>query len=83
MNAQDALDKGQKKLHRIMKGLEVLAGEAGVFADEICRQGDNATSAKIRAMEADLKKAAGFATDAYSKGRALDVGGVTARSGDK
>lgn len=83
MNAQDALDQGQSKLRRIVKGLDALMQEADTFADELCAQGDNATSAGVRAIAGDLRKAGGYATDAYAKGRALVVDGAIARSGDK
>ena len=83
MTDQEALDAGQKKLHRIMQGLAKLSKQASEYADQMCKGGDNSNSAALRAMEADLLAAQASATSAYAKGRELNVGGAIARSGDK
>jgi hypothetical protein len=80
---QDALEKGQKVLHRATGMLAKLAAEAGERADDMCRGGDNDASAAVRAMQADLLAAQSKAVSAYAKGRALKLPGVLLRSGDK
>lgn len=83
MTYQEKLNAGEKVLRKVIERLDDLTAQAGQAADERCKAGDNAKSAEIRAVEAELRIAAGRATSAYTKGRALDIGGIMARSGDK
>lgn len=83
MTDQEQLDAGQKVLHKIIKHLDALVVQADTAADKACKAGDIDARNEIRAVSAELRIAAGHATSAYAKGGGLDMGGITARSGDK
>lgn len=70
---QDKLDAATKELRRAIKAIDRIAAEAGDAADDLCKGGDNGTSAAIRAIEADLRAGAASLTAAYAKGRALVI----------
>lgn len=76
---QDQLDKGTKALRCAIETVDWLAAQAKAGADHLCAAGDLPASAQVRAMEASLRMGAAMLTEAYAKGRALQIqsgGGV-------
>ena len=71
MAKQDELNEATEALGHCIKTLDRLSRAAGKEADALCKQGDNATSAKLRSIEGAIRMAAGMATEAYAKGRSL------------
>jgi hypothetical protein len=66
---QKALDAGSDMLRKMMD-------QANAAADQLCRDGDNASSADVRELAAAL-------TYAHALGRRLNIGGIVARGGGK
>ena len=76
---QEQLDKAQRTLRRCIEATDGLVAQAKAGADHLCAVGDLPASAQVRAMEASLRLAGAMLTEAYGKGRALQIqtgGGV-------
>lgn len=78
MNDQERLDDLTEKLGAIIRGVDMIAKEARKEAGQRCKDGQNDVSADLRSIEASLRMGAGMLTEAYAKGRRLqvpDIGG--------
>ena len=73
MSDQKQLDEATADLRRIITGLDRLSKLAHRRADQECNAGNLRVSADLRAIEASLRMAAACATEAYGKGRALEL----------
>jgi hypothetical protein len=73
MNDQKQLDAATSDLRLIITGLDRLSKAANRRADQECKAGNLGASADLRAIEASLRMAAGMATEAYAKGRRLEI----------
>jgi len=79
MNDQKQLDEATAELRRIITGLDRLSKLANRRADQECNAGNLGASADLRGIEASLRMASAMATEAYAKGRRLEMpsgGGV-------
>lgn len=84
MTEQEQLDTYTADLGRIIKGLDRLTRAAGDKADALCKAGQMPESAQLRGIEASMRMAAGMATEAYAKGRAMVLpGGIQPQFGSK
>lgn len=70
---QEQLNKGTRALRRAIDAVDALAAQAKAGADHLCAAGNLAASADVRAMEASLRMGAAMLTEAYAKGRALQI----------
>lgn len=85
MSEQKQLDDASEALGQIIRGIDRLSKAASRRAGQACNDGQMGVSADLRAVEASLRMAAACATEAYAKGRALEIpgagGGIVAFSG--
>lgn len=75
MSDQQQLDDATKALRQIIVSLDRLSKQANRRADKACADGQLKVSSEIRAIEASLRMASAMATEAYAKGRALEIPG--------
>lgn len=73
MSDQERLNEATENLARIIREVDVLAKIARKEASDRCNAGQNDVSADLRAIEASLRMGAGMLTEAYAKGRRLQV----------
>jgi len=76
---QQRLDDATERLGNLIRGVDAVAQEARREARAQCQAGQNDVSADMREIEAKLRIAAGYLTEAYAHGRRLRVpstGGV-------
>lgn len=73
MSDQNQLDDATRALAQIITGLDRLSKAAKRRADLECTAGNLAVSADLRGVESSLRMAAACATEAYSKGRRLEI----------
>jgi len=75
MSDQARLNDATERLGRIIRDVDILAKEARREAGARCNAGQNDVSADMRAIEASLRMGAGMLTEAYAKGRRLELPG--------
>lgn len=73
MSDQERLDDATDRLGRIIREIDAIAKEARREASAQCKAGNNATSADLREIEANLRMGAGMLCEAYAKGRRLQI----------
>lgn len=76
MSDQKQLDEATEALGQIIRGLDRLSKAVNRRAGQACNDGQMVVSADLRAVEASLRMAAACATEAYAKGRALEIPGA-------
>jgi hypothetical protein len=71
--SQKELDDATSALRQIISGLDRLSKAANRRADQECTAGNLSVSADLRGVEGSLRMAAACATEAYAKGRRLEI----------
>lgn len=73
MSDQERLNQATEQLGQVIRQIDMLAKAARKEASDRCHAGQNDLSADLRSIEASLRMGAGMLTEAYAKGRRLQV----------
>jgi hypothetical protein len=73
MSDKKQLDAATAELGQIITAIDRMSKAANRRANQECRGGNFAASADLRGIEASLRMASAMATEAYAKGRRLEL----------